>query len=98
MGRGEEIVFADEYGTWMIPVDERKIIAAYLASLAAISTPDQYAAAALPLVRRDSMESFSKKTYSAALRAANKAQKARLKAEVQPNDIPTRRCGNDEAN
>ena len=66
MGRGEEIVFADEYGTWMIPVDEKKIIAAYLASLAATSTPEQYAAAALPLIRRDSIESFSKKTYSAA--------------------------------
>lgn len=98
MGSGEEIVFADEYGTWMIPVDERRIIAAYLASLAAISTPEQYAAAALPLVRRDRMESFSKNTYGAALRAANKAQKARLKAEVQPDDIPTRQCDNDEAN
>jgi hypothetical protein len=91
MGRGEEIVFADEYGTWMIPVDERKIIAAYLASLAATSTPEQYAAGALPLVERDSIESFSKKTYSAALRAADKAQKAQLKAEVQRLKIPTQR-------
>ena len=68
MSSGEEIVFADEYGTWMIPVDEKKIITAYLASLAAALTPEEYAAAALPLVRRDSIESFSKGTYSAALR------------------------------
>ncbi len=91
MENGEEIVFADEYGTWMIPVDEKKTCAAYLASLAATSTAEQYAAAALPLVRRDSIESFSKKTYSAALRAANKAQKAQLKAEVQRHKIPTQR-------
>jgi hypothetical protein len=93
MNNGDEIVFADEYGTWMIPVDEKKIIAAYLASLAAISTPEQYAAAALPLVRRDSFESFSKKTYSAALRAANKAQKAQLKAEVEQHNVRTERSG-----
>jgi hypothetical protein len=36
--RGDEIVFADEYGTWMIPLDEQKSIPAYLASLAA-TTP-----------------------------------------------------------
>jgi len=91
MTNGEEIVFADEYGTWMIPVDEKKIIAAYLASLAATSTPEENAAAALPLVRRDSIESFSKETYSAALRAANKTQKAHLKAEVERQRIPTAR-------
>jgi hypothetical protein len=83
MSSGEEIVFADEYGTWMIPVDERKIIPAYLASLAATSTPEEYAVATLPLIRRDACESFSKNTYAAAIRAADKAQKAYLKAEVQ---------------
>ena len=91
MESGDDIVFADEYGTWMIPVDEKKIIAAYLASLAATSTPEQYAAGALPLVSRDSLESFSNKTYGAALRAADKAQKAQLKAEVQRQNIPTQR-------
>jgi hypothetical protein len=87
--RGDEIVFADEYGTWMIPVDERKIIPAYLASLAATTTPEAYAAAALPLIRRDSFESFTNKTYTAALRAANKEQKAHLKAEVKRLQIRT---------
>jgi hypothetical protein len=65
-----------------------KMMAAYLASLAAMSSPEQYAAAAVPLVRRDSMESFCSKTYSAALRAANKAQKSHLKAEVERQKIP----------
>ena len=90
MCSGAEIVFADEYGTWMIPVDERKIIPAYLASLAATATPEEYTAAALPLIRRDSIESFTNKTYAAALRAADRAQKTHLKAEVERQRIPIR--------
>ena len=89
MASGDEIVFADEYGTWMIPVDEKTVIAAYLASLAVTTTPQEYAAAVLPLVRRDSMESFSKKTYASAMRAADKEQKACLKEEVQRHGVRT---------
>jgi hypothetical protein len=89
MSSGEEIVFADEYGTWMIPIDERKAIVAYLTSLAATSTPEDYAAAVLPLIRRDACESFSKKTYSAAIRVADKAQKTHLKTEIQRQGIRT---------
>jgi hypothetical protein len=59
-----------------------KIIPAYLASLAATSTPEEYAAAALPLIRRDSYESFTSKTYAAAIRAADQAQRKHLKAEI----------------
>jgi hypothetical protein len=87
--RGDEIVFADEYGTWMIPVDERKIIPAYLVSLSSTTTPEAYVDAALPLIRRDSLESFTKKTYAAALRAADKSQKAHLKAEVKRLQVRT---------
>jgi hypothetical protein len=82
LGEGGGLVFADEYGTWMIPVDEKQIIPAYLASLAATSTPEEYAAAALPLIRRDSVESFTNKTYAAAIRAADQAQRKHLKAEI----------------
>ncbi len=89
MCNGEEIIFADEYGTWMIPVDEKQTIAAYLASLAAISTPEEYAAAAMPLIRRDSFESFTNKTYATAICAADKAQKAHLKAEVARQGVRT---------
>lgn len=89
MCRGEEIIFADEYGTWMIPVDEKRNIGAYLKSRAATSTAEEYAAAALPLIRRDSCESFSKNTFSAAIAAANKAQKASLTAEVVRQGVRT---------
>ena len=89
MCSGEEIVFADEYGTWMIPVDEKKTIPAYLTSMAETSSPEEYTAAALPLIRRDSIKSFSKNTYSAAIDAANKDQKMYLKAEVQRLGVRT---------
>lgn len=89
MAMGEEIVFADECGTWMITVDEKKMIAAYFRSLAATATPEEYAAGAIPLIRRDSLESFSKKTYAAAVRAGDKPQKAHLKAEVKRQAIRT---------
>ena len=85
----DEIVFADEYGTWMIPIDERKVIPEYLAALSSTTTPEAYAAAALPLIRRDSFESFTNKTYAAALRAADKSQKVHLKAEVKRLQIRT---------
>jgi hypothetical protein len=39
MERGKEIVFADEYGRWMIPGDEQEFIAAYMTSLATMATP-----------------------------------------------------------
>lgn len=75
----------------MIPGDEKKQIAAYLKSLAATATPEAFTAAALPLVRRDSYASFSGKVYASAMKAANKAQKANLEAEVARQRIKTGR-------
>jgi hypothetical protein len=54
MLEGEEIVFADEYGTWMIPGDEKTFIRAHLHSLSVVSTPEGFAEAVMPLVKRDS--------------------------------------------
>jgi hypothetical protein len=59
MENGEEIVFAEELGSWMIPGDEKKFIAAYLKSLAKVATPEEFAQIAIPLIRRDSHISFS---------------------------------------
>jgi len=91
MERGEEIVFGDEIGSWMIPGDEKQAIADYMSSLAATSTPEEFAAAALPLIRRDSYHSFADKAYASANRAANKAQKAKLKSEIQRQGVRTKR-------
>lgn len=91
MERGEEIVFADEYGSWMIPGDERKYIAAYMASLAATSTPEEFARIAVPLIRRDSRQSFTTGAYASAVRAATEAQRAHLEAEIRRQNIRTGR-------
>ena len=43
--------------------------------------------AVLPLLRRDSYESFANKVYTSAMRAANTPQKAHLKAAVARHHI-----------
>src|SRR5712692_910872 len=58
MEKGEEIVFADEFGSWMIPGDEKKFIAAYLSSLAVVASPESFTTTALPLLKRDSTYCF----------------------------------------
>jgi len=90
MEDGNEIVFADEYGTWMITGDEKRFVKSYLTSLAAISNPEEYAAHAIPLLKRDSYESFHNKVYSTAIKIANESQKVCLKKEVKKQKIKTR--------
>ena len=89
MERGEEIVFADEIGSWLIPGDEKQAIAAYMASLAAIAAPDEFTKAALPLIQRDSRQSFATQAYASAARVATAAQRAHLEAEIQRRKIRT---------
>lgn len=89
MESGEEIVFADEYGSWMIPGDEKEFIAAYMTSLAETASPEEFAETVAPLVRRDSYHSFATKTYPSAIRAANEAQRAALEAEIERREIRT---------
>lgn len=89
---GEEIAFADEIGGWMIPGDEKQYVAAYMASLAATTAPEEFSAAALPLIRRDSWQSFFTQAYPAAIRAANEAQRAHLEAEIEHQNVQTGRA------
>ena len=70
MENGEEIVFAEELGSWMIPGDEKKFIAAYMKSLAKVATPQAFAEIAIPLIRRDSHSAFVDQVYRSAWRVA----------------------------
>lgn len=90
MESGEEIVFADEYGSWMITGDEKRFVRSFLTSLSAISKPEEYAIGAIPLIKRDSYESFHNKVYSTALKIATDDQKADLKREVKKQKVRTR--------
>lgn len=87
MERGDEIIFADEYGTWMIPGDEKVYIKAYIKSLAATKEPNDYVKMAIPLLRRDSHESFSNKVYSIAFKTANKEQREYLMTEIKKQNV-----------
>ena len=89
MESGEEIVFADEYGSWMIPGDEEKYIKAYLSSLAHVASPDEFAASTAPIIKRDSHHSFYAEAYAVAMRVANKEQRARLQDEIKRQKIRT---------
>ena len=89
MESGEEIIFAEEAGSWMIPTDEKAWLKAYLTSLAATATPEQFTAAAIPLIERDSGQSFAGKVHAAARKVANPQQKTHLQAEVQRRKIRT---------
>ena len=87
MEDGQEIVFADELGSWMIPGDEKKFIAAYLKSLSAVATPEEFTAAAIPLIRRDSHYAFADQVYRSATRVATKAQKVSLQMEIERQSV-----------
>jgi len=87
MESGEDIVFADEYGSWMISGDEKKCLKAYITSLAAVSSAEAFAAIAAPLIKRDSHHSFSAQAYAVARHVANKEQCARLQEEIKRQNI-----------
>ena len=89
--QGDEIVFGDEVGSWMIPGNEQEYTASYLTSLAATTTPEEFTAVVLPLLRRDSRQNFVALAYPSAIRVATEEQRAHLDAEVQRQGIRTGR-------
>jgi hypothetical protein len=88
---GDEIVFGDEIGSWMIPGDENQYLAAYLTSLAAVSSPEEFAKVTIPLLQRDSGQSLTGQVYTSAQKVANDEQRAHLAAEVKRLKIHTER-------
>lgn len=91
MEAGEEIVFADEIGSWMIPGDEKQYLRAHITAVAQTTTPDDFAAILAPLARRDSYQSLTGEVYTTACRLANVAQKEKLEAEIKSLNIRTER-------
>ena len=87
MESGEEIIFADEYGSWMIPGNEKDYIAAYLTSLAETSSREGFAQETIPLLKRDSYNSFAFEVYSSALKTASPTQIRHLEAEIKRQNI-----------
>jgi hypothetical protein len=90
MEDGDKIVFADEYGTWMIAGNEKWFVKSYLTSLSKVSTPEEFTIGAIPLIKRDSYESLHNKVYSAAIKIGTKEQTIHLKREVLKQKIKTK--------
>ncbi len=87
MEHGDEIVFADECGSWMIPGGERVFIRAYLHSLSSIHTPEEYTEAVMPLLQRDSCQSLHNNVYKVAIEVAGREQRKALETAVKSRKI-----------
>ncbi len=79
MERGEEIVFGDEIGSWMIPGDEKQYLSAYIAAVAHTGTPEAFADIVIPLARRDSGQSLTGEVYTAACRTGQRRPKRKTR-------------------
>jgi len=60
-----------------------------MTSLAATATPEEFTAAAFPLIQRDRWQSFATQAYPGAIQAANEAQRTHLEAEIKRQNVPT---------
>lgn len=87
MEYGEEIIFADEYGSWMIHGNEQEFLDAYILSLAEVKPPEQYTEIVIPLIKRDSYSSFCNEVYSLALKHSNKDQEKSLMQAIKEQNI-----------
>jgi hypothetical protein len=86
---GEEIIFAEEAGSWMIPIEGKDWLKAYLTSLAATATPEEFTAVAAPVIASDSRHSFNDEAYASAAAVATPQQRERLDAELRRQNIRT---------
>lgn len=84
-----DFIFADEYGSWMIPVNMTDIMLAYISSTAIICNPKEFAEHVIPLFIRDSRESFSNHVMKSTKAYANKEQLKFLLEELKNNKIKT---------
>lgn len=87
MENGEEIIFADEYGSWVIPGEEKDFLDAYISSLSKVKNPEEYTKIVTPLISRDSISSFCNKVYSIAVKHSSKEQEKALMAAIKAQNI-----------
>lgn len=76
MEDGDEVVFADELGMWMLPIEEEPCIEAYIKSVVTIGDLELFFESVLPLIQ------YKKETYKKIISAANKKQKDYLKKQI----------------
>lgn len=87
MERGEEIVFAEELGPWMIHADEKAALKSFMHALAATTGPNAFAEIVVPLLERDETDSLTNKVYRSAIKVATADQRKSLDAAVRSRNI-----------
>jgi hypothetical protein len=84
---GEEIVFADELGSWMISEDEKVYAKAFITSLAEVNDVENFVNDVMPLIHNDNYDSFN---YLTAIDIASEDQKVSLEREIKAKNIKIR--------
>lgn len=86
MGNGDEIIFAHEYGTWMITAkldyDE-----SYIKSIAKTSNEVEFTKKLIPILIRDSYESLSGKIYDKVKKYSNAKQFEEIRKAIKSRNI-----------
>lgn len=88
----DEIVFAEEVGMWMLPIEGEPCIQAYIQSAAAILEPEDYVETVLPLIHADSHSSFINRAYEKAKNFANEKQQRLLEEVVMKKQKKSERA------
>ncbi|MEM6318979.1 MAG: hypothetical protein AAF960_15000 [Bacteroidota bacterium] len=87
MESGEEIVFADELGSWMLSTEEDYIEKYILVVSKEVSSVDEYVELLIPRIKSDSFFSFYDKVYQKVKKHANAEQLKAIKAAVKQQNI-----------
>jgi hypothetical protein len=83
----DEIIFGDEIGSWLVSGDNKETVKYYITSLVKVTAVDVFLEHIIPLLKRDSCESFTKEVYKTALKLMTKEQKIALKKEIVAKNI-----------
>ena len=87
MEDGEDIIFADEYGSWMIPTNEKPLLISFFTSLSKVKNAIEFSEIAIPIIIRDSYMSYVNDVYSLVINISNKEQGELLKKEIKDKEI-----------
>lgn len=90
MGDGEEIVFADELGDWMITTKTDYVEHYIIAVTHAAETTTEYVAALIPRLQEDSYFSFYNKVYKKIKKHASKEQLQAINTAIEEHSIRVR--------
>ena len=82
-----DFIFADEYGSWMIPVRMDDIVDCYISSAAIVCDPKEFTEHLIPLFLRDSRESFSNHVMNYTKKYAKNEQMKFLMDELKNKKI-----------